>query len=472
MIGAALVVGCGCMALIVRDLWRHPANALSVMRTTLAALWGAGWLVYGINLARFPAPDLETLLYLIGTCAISIAMIPSPERLPVIHDSLSFFTPAGRGYFRFMLGISAAVVLWDAWHVIELSSSVGFQQAIVAHRVGRTLKAGGYALPGMEVAHSIAAATGALGYALWLAQRRTEGAVAAAIGLASMLTSTGRWDVVAYGLWCLVLEAVFARDMSPRRFIASNVRVFALLAIFFVAHGELLAKVGSLQTLAEMPAGMRAAALNTPDSLGYDGAAPMVATRSGGAWEATRTCGRWADGQEVANKAFLGLSRVLRVFVLYFAGPFAAFDRVVCEGRPAVREVIFYWPLKIARLLHLTMPTPSYAVDPFIDIGIGYNNYTLFYPFLGKFGGVGGMFAWLMTAIALRFFIGKMFSGAMGVPGLVAGVAPFAIAVRGLWTNAFFDGSMVVYVMVACGAYAVSRSGRMVHQAESPMSAA
>jgi hypothetical protein len=122
-----------------------------------------------------------------------------------------------------------------------------------------------------------------------------------------------------------------------------------------------------------------------------------------------------------------------------------------------VREVIFYWPLKIGRLLHLSAPTPSYTVDPFVDIGIPYNNYTVFYPFLGKFGGLGGMLAWLMTALLLRSFMVKMFSGAAGLPGVVAGVGPFAIAVRGLWTNSFFDGSMVVYAFVALGGYGVSQ---------------
>ena len=60
------------------------------------------------------------------------------------------------------------------------------------------------------------------------------------------------------------------------------------------------------------------------------------------------------------------------------------------------------------------------------------------------------------TALGLRFFVKKMFLGVAGLPGIVAGIGPFAIAVRGLWTNAFFDGSMVVYALVALSGYAVS----------------
>lgn len=456
MLLPALVVACCCAALIATDVRRYPANALSVMRTTLAALWGAGWLAYGINLARFPPPDFETLFYLIATCAISIAMIPSPATQSETGARAST-DHAWRWYFYVILGISIAVVLWDLWHVITQSQSVGIQQAIITHRINRTLKDGAYAPPGMEVAHSIAAVTGALGYALWLSERRAVGAVAATVGLASMLTSTGRWDVVAYALWCLVLEAVYARGVPPRRFLAGNVRLFGLLAVFFVVHGELLSKVEVLQTLAEMPVEARTASLNTGRNLGYTGATSTTETPPGAVGIVGRTCDRWIESQERTNQAFLTMPRVVRVFMLYFAGPFAAFDRAICERRPVVREVIFYWPLKIGRLLHLSAPTPSYTVDPFVDIGIPYNNYTVFYPFLGKFGGLGGMLAWLMTALLLRSFMVKMFSGAAGLPGVVAGVGPFAIAVRGLWTNSFFDGSMVVYAFVALGGYGVSQ---------------
>jgi hypothetical protein len=461
MLLPALVVACCCTALIVTDVWRYPANALAVMRTTLAALWGAGWLAYGINLPRFPAPDIETLVYLTATCGISIAMIPSPATLPAPRVRAST-AHAWRWYFSVLLGISVAVVLWDLWHVIAQARSVDLQQAIIAHRINRTLKAGAYALPGMEVAHSIAAVTGALGYALWLSERRVVGAVAATVGLASMLTSTGRWDVVAYGLWCLVLEAVYAFEGTPWRFLASNVRTFALLAMFFVVHGELLSKVEVLQTLAEMPIEARAASLNTSRNLGYTGATSTTETPPVDVGGVGRACDRWMESQERTNQAFLTMSRIVRVFVLYFAGPFAAFDRAVCERRQVVREVIFYWPLKIGRWLHLNTPAPSYTVDPFVDIGIPYNNYTLFYPFLGKFGGLGGMLAWLMTALALRSFMAKMFSGAAGLQGVVAGVGPFAIAVRGLWTNSFFDGSMVVYAVVALGGYGVSQLSNIV----------
>jgi hypothetical protein len=475
MILPALAVACCCAALIASDVWRYPANAMSVMRTTLAALWGAGWLAYGVNLAQFPAPDFQTLFYLTATCAISIAMIPSPGIHPATGALAASATPAWRWYFHLLLAFSVAVVLWDVWHVIDQSRSIGLQDAIITHRWNRTLKVGSYSLPGMEVAHSVAAVTGALGYALWLSARRTEGAVAATIGLASMLTSAGRWDVVAYGLWCLVLEAVFARESSSRRFLASNVRLFALLAVFFIAHGELLSKVGTLQALAEMSVERRATVVNTRGNLGYRGVPAEAANTGEGdtaiarstvkedtgdapvaAVEPRRPCERWTEAQERTNRAFLTMSRIVRVFTLYFAGPFAAFDRAVCESRPAVREVIFYWPLKIARLLHLVPVASTYTVDPFVDIGIPYNNYTLFYPFLGKFGGVGGLLAWLMTALGLRFFVKKMFLGVAGLPGIVAGIGPFAIAVRGLWTNAFFDGSMVVYALVALSGYAVS----------------
>src|SRR5262245_31227904 len=117
MLLSALVVACCCAALIAMDVWRYPANALSVMRTTLTALWGAGWLAYGINLARFPAPDFATLFYLIATCAISIAMIPSPATQPGTGPR-AFTDHAWRLYFYVIVGISFAVVVWDLWHVI------------------------------------------------------------------------------------------------------------------------------------------------------------------------------------------------------------------------------------------------------------------------------------------------------------------------------------------------------------------
>src|SRR4029453_3464666 len=163
MLLPVLVVACCCAALIATDVWRYPANAPSVMRTTLTALWGAGWLAYGINLARFPAPYVETLLYLIATCAISIAMIPSPATQPGTGARAST-DHAWRWYFYVVLGISIAVVLWDLWHVITQSQSVGIQQAIITHRINRTLKDGAYAPPGMEVARSIARVTGTLRY--------------------------------------------------------------------------------------------------------------------------------------------------------------------------------------------------------------------------------------------------------------------------------------------------------------------
>jgi hypothetical protein len=231
------------------------------------------------------------------------------------------------------------------------------------------------------------------------------------------------------------------------------VRLFALLAVFFVVHGELLSKVSALQSVAEIPGNMRVTSLNTAESLGYHGTGPPPLD----VWAPQRRCDEWSDGAERANRAFLRMSRLTRVFTLYFAGPFAAFDRSVCESRRAVREVILYWPDKVSRLLHLTAARGYFTVDPFIDIGIPYNNYTLFQPFLDKFGGTGGILAWLSTALALRLFMRRMLAGAAGLHGVVAGIAPFAIAVRGLWTNAFFDGSMVVYVLVALGGYAMSQ---------------
>jgi hypothetical protein len=460
---AIFIAGC-CAAVVATNAWRYPANPLALMRATLAGVWGVGWLAYGLNATRFPQPEFQTLLYLGFACGISIVMIPRPGavtgvRLPALVD-----TPAWRWYFHLIVGLSAAVALWDLWHLIAQSATIGLQQAIIVQRLNRGLKAGGYSLPGMEAAHSIAAVTGALGYALWLSGRSREGAVAAALGLLTMVTSTGRWDVVAYGLWCLVLEAMFAT--APRRFLSTCARVFVLLAIFFYVHGELLSKIDSLRSAAEMSADRRATAFNTPEALGARGK-----TDADGETFITsaprRPCQQWVDAADNSSRAFVEMGRAARVFVLYFAGPLAAFDRSLCEDRPATREVIFYWPLKMARVLHLVPQAVIYVVDPFIDIGIPYNDYTLFYPFWDKFGGGGGMLAWLITALSLRWFIRTLLAGALGLQGVVASVGPFAIAVRGLWVNAFFDGSLVVYTLVAIGGYVAARAGQAFETTQS-----
>jgi len=452
MIYPALAAGLACIGLLLLDTRQYPGNPLAIMRAPVALVWAIGLLVYGVNPIHFPPPAASSLGLLLGACAISLAVIPSPRgwQAPAIDSGP--LVGAARAYFYLLIGVAAAVTLWDVWHVLQKTTVASLSSALMAHRLDRSSKTGAYALPGMEVAHAVAAATGALGYALWLRDRSRAGVIAASLGLASMLTSTGRWDVVAYGLWCFTLEALVHRGRSARQLLVSNLRLFALLGIFFILHGQLMGKVAGIGEAAAAPTSARPSALlNTPANLGFSGPSPAFVLHE------THRCARWDAGAALANVALRRLPNVAKVLVIYFAGPFAAFDRITCEGPAIQRIVLLYWPNKIGRLLGLRPQSGTIAVDPFVDIGVGFNDFTVIYSFWCELGPALGLLAWAVTALIVRRVVRWVLNGRYGLPGLVAGAAPVTIAVRTPWVNAFFDGTLVVYFAVVLGAWWLSR---------------
>jgi len=457
MIPVALAAALASLAVAVRDCWRHPSDGLAVMRTTVAAAWAAVWGAYGINPAGFPQPELATVLLVAGTWAISLLVIPGPPTGGALGRPWRWDHPANRIAFLLLLGASAAVVLWDLVHILPRMSEVGVANALVGQRTDRTNKAGAYALPGAEVAHAISTVTGVLGYAIWVRNRRLPGFAGAVLGLLSSLSATGRWDLVSYGLWCFAVDVLLRPGQPGRRVLASTARLFALLAVLFVVHGKLLGKVEVIGDFARMGAEERIALANSPASLGFgDGrAGEGRAEESGFRQVQARECPRWVEGARTANARFRAMSSLASVGTSYFAGPIAAFDRMVCEGGVASRTVIFYWPQKIGRVLGLVPRRPMPVVDPFVDIGVPFNNFTVFFPFLSELGAVAGLAAWLMTAFVVRG-AARWSVRRASLPLVVASAAPLPIAVRTPWINAFFDGTLVVWVGVCLALAAIA----------------
>ncbi|MDR7420166.1 MAG: hypothetical protein QN178_14785 [Armatimonadota bacterium] len=440
-------------------------------------------------------------------CAIGLLAVPGPSAALLPSNPNGLDHGAGRWAFVALVVLAAAVVAADIWHVLPRLARAGLTDALIQHRTDRATQTGAYALPGAEVAHALAALTGVLGYALWAGRRDRFGAVATVLGLASMLTSTGRWDVVGYVLWCFIVETTIGRQRAPRRVILGTARVFALLAVFFVVHGQLMRKVDQLNELARMSTERRIATVNVPVNLGLVEAASPAREASAAADDQTTeaprpsreledgvtarhtgatppppaaethadaevagpapdagVCVRWVEGAREANLRFQELPSLLRVGVLYFAGPLAAFDRIVCEGRPAARPVLFYWPRKIGRLAGLVPASSTLAVDPFVDIGLPFNNFTVVYSFCSELGRLGGLLAWLATALALRRFSSWAVTRGAGIPVVVAGLAPVAVEVRTPWTNSFFDGTLAVWIGTALALTAISRHAARTDQ--------
>jgi hypothetical protein len=157
-----------------------------------------------------------------------------------------------------------------------------------------------------------------------------------------------------------------------------------------------------------------------------------------------------------ANDAFRSMPSVARVVVLYFAGPLASLDRALCEGDMAQRVVLMYWPHKLARIVGLRAPEELLVVDPFTDIGIPFNNYTVIYPFLSEVGPRAGLIAWLIFALLVQRFSGvALRMNTLG--GVIAGTAPLAMAIRTPWTNTFLDGTLLVWITVSLAPTVVDR---------------
>jgi hypothetical protein len=273
------------------------------------------------------------------------------------------------------------------------------------------------------------------------------------------MLATGRWDVVAFSLWCFTVGLMLTHEGSRKSVIVSTGRLCLLLGIFFAVHGKLLGKESLVVDLADMTSSERIAFVNSPESLGYVGGKAELEAKL----HRARPCPRWDRGAQTANRAFRGMSGIAGTAVAYFAGPFAAFDRAICEDMPAARTVLFYWPTKIGRALGLLPRRPSAVVDPFVDVGVPFNNYTVLYPFIAELGTLPGVLGWLLTALVVRAFMSWALGGDRPLPLLVAGTAPLTIAVRTPWINAFFDGTLVIWVVVCLAlTLAGTRAGQAV----------
>jgi len=111
----------------------------------------------------------------------------------------------------------------------------------------------------------------------------------------------------------------------------------------------------------------------------------------------------------------------------------------------------------------LVRDSATYAVDPFVDIGVPFNNFTVIYSFWSELGAVTGLLAWLATALLLRAFSRWAVTSGGTLPVVVAGAAPVAIAVRTPWTNSFFDGTLAIWIGAALALSALSRATARTH---------
>lgn len=558
MIPFAVAAGVACLLVVGRDVWKRAGEPYATMRMPVAGVWAVSWLSYGFNTPDFPSPAAWSLVVMTTACLGALLSCPvgylAPEARQASDVEWAWLD-------RAFLVLALCTIAWDLYFVVGLVDADGLQVGLAQHRLDRGIKAGAWALPGLEVAHAAITAAGALGYARWRRSGRWPGAILATFGLTIAFLSTGRWDVVAYVVWLLAIHAF----TDPRRGPGAVVRqglVYAGLVVYFVAQGQVFGKIEFATTLAQSSTEQRAVAagrdMPTVSSSGrpadgasgppaavvepsqpapasaatsgvatlpggstpVDGAnraaaavvvtpqpAPAAAASAGaatvpGGTPADRTnpapgaavvppqpapastaaqpvaagsavpsvpsasgpgnettpeagtvaerpaCERWQTGATSANLGFRRMSSVERVLMLYFSGPLATLDRSLCEGAAAERPVLMYWPNKIARVLGLMDAAVLPVVDPFLDIGIPFNNYTVIYQFLSEVGPRAGLFAWLIVGVVIgvgsRFLIRTS-----TIPGLVAGTAPLAMAIRTPWTNAYFDGTLVVWIAVA-----------------------
>lgn len=449
MIPFALLAGCVCAGLAMVDVARRPGDPVAAVRIPVTGIWSAAWLTYGLNLVHFPAPDAGSLLVLSAACLGTLLMCPLGVSASPVTDVHRKDDRPVRA-LAVLLVVAVLLILWDLYFVVDLVSEHGLGAGMSQHRLDRGFKGGAWSVPGMEVLHAAVTAAGAVGFAYWLGSRLALGLVLTLFGGLAALFSTGRWDVVAYAVWLFAIYGF----LSPRgpALLLKQAAVYAVLPVFFVAHGQLLGKVDLVTTLANSSATQRADAASNAVPVIQSGGlgASQVQTQAHAAAPKVDpvVCQRWEDGVANANQGFRDLSRVTRTIVLYFAGPMAALDRALCENRLADRVVLLYWPNKIMRVLGLRPPEQLAVVDPFLDIGIPFNNYTAIYPFLSEIGPAAGLAAWLVVGLA----IGRLWALMLrfgGVPGIVAGSSILAMAIRTPWGNTFFDGTLLVWLAVA-----------------------
>lgn len=444
MIFIALVIGTLCLGVAIRELVRSPGDPFATMRMPVAGLWAIAWLTYGVNLPGFPPPALATMGVLVITTVGALLMCP----LATPVTPWTPVSPAVRALQLVLLAAAVAIIAWNLAFVIDLVRTHGLSAGLSQHRLDRGTKSGAWSLLGLEVIHAALTAGGALGYALWRTQRDRLGAAAALAGLVIAFLSTGRWDVVGYVVWLLAIRMFFS---SRRGFgaIARQAVVYAVLGVYFVAQGQLFGKLEGTTALANSTAQERdeAAAVGLPTVV-----AGGVRTQAGDPAPVRRVtavpCPRWVAGAATANQGFRDLGSVPRVLVLYFAGPMATLDRAMCEQRDAERVVLMYWPNKLARLVGLRPPERLFVVDPFLDIGIPFNNYTVIYQFLSEIGPRLGLVAWVAFGALVGWGSRRLLAqGSLG--GIVAGTAPLAMAIRTPWTNTFFDGTLAIWLAIA-----------------------
>lgn len=448
MIPFALLAAAACGAFAVFDVVRRPGSPFVAVRLPLAGVWSAAWFTYGLNATGFPAPGFRTLLALSATCLGTLLMCPRASELDVRH----VVSPLQDRRMRQLttgLGVLAVLLLtWDLYFIASLVSEHGWTAGLSQHRLDRGNKLGAWRLPGSEVLHAAVTAAGALGYGYWMLRRWKPALWLTFGGGLAALFATGRWDVVAYAIWLFAIHG-FLAPRSPS-LLAKQALVYAALPVFFVAHGQLLGKVDLATELANSTAVERASAAATavPVIGGPAGAGAAPAAEPPDGIGALEPCPRWEQGLAEANRGFRDMSRVSRTIVLYLAGPMATLDRALCEGREAQRIVLAYWPRKVLRVLGIRPPEALLVVDPFLDIGIPFNNYTAIYPFLAEVGPTAGLVAWILFGLG----VGVAWSAALrqgGISGIVAGSSILAMAIRTPWVNTFFDGTLLVWVVIA-----------------------
>jgi len=451
MIPLAFALGVACLAMVIYEAATKPGDPHARMRAPIAGAWAAAFLAYGANLPGFPQPTASTIGILALTCVGTLLMMPGvrPARTPLeVHGTLD----ALPGYRSLLFAVALALAAWDLYFIVARVTDDGLR-GLMQHRIDRGEKTGAYSLPGMEVLHAVAAAAGALGYADWLRSGRRLSLASAVLGLLTALFSSGRWDVVAYVIWLSCIH-VYMRPRLGLRALVLQAVVFASLAVFFAAHGELLGKIDIASTLANSSQAERSsqAAADLPmvrsGGLRTQSMHPGAAGSGAPPYQHSVTCPRWEQGVTQANAGFRDLSRITRVFTLYLAGPFATLDRALCEERLAGRTVLMYWPHKLLRIAGLRPPEFLMVVDPFLDIGIPFNNYTAIYPFLSEVGPRAGPVAWIMMGLAVGLASIWALSRAE-TAWIVAGTATAAMAIRTPWGNTFFDGTLVVWIVVA-----------------------
>jgi hypothetical protein len=461
-----VVIGLGllCAGVVLYEGVNRPGDPLAVMRAPVAGAWAVTLLAYGVNRAGYPDASGTTVVALAITCVGALLMTAPWVTLDTVRDA----GPAGEmpRWLRLALFlVIALLVAWDLYFIVARVTEGGWTAGLSQYRVDRGAKTGAYALPGLEVVHAVAAAGGALGFADWIANGRRLGLVTVMLALMTALFSSGRWDVVAYVVWLLSIYAFLATRQRHKMLVRQAV-VYAGLAVFFAAHGELLGKIEGATALANSSVEERAeqaeAALPTvltgalesdrvaaaPSPTAPSPATPSAAPSVTAEPLPTPSCARWEEGLATANAGFRALSRVERVFVLYLSGPAAALDRVLCEGRAAERIVLMYWPRKVMRILGLRPPELLLVVDPYAEIGIPFNNYTAIYHVLAEVGPRLGFLAWIAFGGLVGWFAVSCLS--RRTPSwIVAGTAPAAMAIRTPWVNTFFDGTLVIWIGVA-----------------------